>query len=314
MKEIIPELESTNVPLSKDECNERIKFLETLRFQDSSVSPKEENIGNKKDEETDIFFDNLDWVRLTDNYNLEKIKEIVNLGRSRRERKMFVKAIYDAEHSGQMYNIPYAVDSLIDRLYKENNDSRNKIEDEILDVKSKRLISELVAEDSLRRAFQADTQHRIRTPEESTESLLQQIEELKNKSRQLKIEKDELENALEKCAYEIDRLKKQNNDLQNVSGSSKIVLTNNSRFARVVQAMVSDRYFKRADGDETNATEVGNMLLKLFGVSNSWKSVLQKAFSRDNPLSTYDELRDAGEKYWTNRSGLDNDIRKKRKK
>ncbi len=314
MKEIIPELVSANAPLSIDECNERIKFLETLRLRDSSVSPKEENIGNKKDEGTDIFFDNLDWVRLTDNYNLEKIKEIVNLGRSRRERKMIVKAIYDAEHSGPMYKIPYAVDSLIDRLYNENNDSRSEIEDEILDVKSKRLISELLAEDSIRRIILANMQHTNGTQEEPTESLLRQIEELKNKYRQLKEENEKLKNALKEYAVENDILKMQNENLDNAFGSSKIVLTNNSNFARVVQAMVSARYFKRSDGDETNATEVGNMLLKLFGVSNTWKSVLQKAFSRENPLRTYDELRDAGEKYWTNRFGLDKDIRKKGKK
>lgn len=94
----------------------------------------------------------------------------------------------------------------------------------------------------------------------------------------------------------------------------QISLTNNSNFARVIQAMVSARYFKRANGDETNATEVGSMLLKLFGVSNTWKSVLQKAFSRENPLKTYDDLRDAGQRYWEERTGITKDIRKKGKK
>ena len=78
--------------------------------------------------------------------------------------------------------------------------------------------------------------------------------------------------------------------------------------------MVSARYFKRANGDETNATEVGGMLLKIFGVSNTWKSVLQKAFSREYPLKTFDELRDAGQKYWEGRTGLTKEIRKKGKK
>jgi hypothetical protein len=56
------------------------------------------------------------------------------------------------------------------------------------------------------------------------------------------------------------------------------------------------------------------MLLKIFGVSNTWKSVLQKAFSRENPLKTFDELRDAGQKYWEGRAGLTKEIRKKGKK
>ena len=109
----------------------------------------------------------------------------------------------------------------------------------------------------------------------------------------------------------MERDEQNSNPLKDVP---QIVLTNNSNFARVVQAMVSARYFKRANGDETNATEVGGMLLKLFGVSNTWKSVLQKAYSRENPLKTFDDLRDAGEKYWTNRTGLTKEIRKKGKK
>lgn len=113
---------------------------------------------------------------------------------------------------------------------------------------------------------------------------------------------------------EVDRLREENAQLMKLQNAHQIVLTNNSNFARVVQAMVSARYFKRADGDETNATEVGNMLLKAFGVSNTWKSVLQKAYSRENPLKTFDELRTAAESYWANRFGLTKEIREKAKK
>ena len=109
-------------------------------------------------------------------------------------------------------------------------------------------------------------------------------------------------------------MKEENNIFQKNLGTPQIVLTNNSNFARVVQAMVSARYFKRANGDETNATEVGGLLLKIFGVTNTWKSVLQKAYSRENPLKTFDDLRTAAEKYWSDRFGLTKEIRKKGKK
>lgn len=150
--------------------------------------------------------------------------------------------------------------------------------------------------------------------EKDKEQLLQQIAKLKSEVNQLSKENADLRGNLSNALYEVERLKEENNIFQKYLGTPKIVLINNSNFARVVQAMVSARYFKRANGDETNATEVGGMLLKLFGVSNTWKSVLQKAFSRENPLKTFDELRDAGQKYWEGRAGITKEIRKKGKK
>lgn len=141
-----------------------------------------------------------------------------------------------------------------------------------------------------------------------------QIDDLKDEVNQLLHKNEILKEKLDSALFENDRMKKEQSRITKIFGTHNIALTNNSNFARVVQAMVSARYFKRANGDDTNATEVGSMLLKLFGVSNTWKSVLQKAFSRENPLKTFDELRDAGEDYWSNRMGLTEDIRKKGKK
>lgn len=144
--------------------------------------------------------------------------------------------------------------------------------------------------------------------------LLQQIMNLKSKVNQLSRENAELKGKLSIALFEAEKLKEENNIFQKNLGTPQIVLTNNSNFARVVQAMVSARYFKRANGDETNATEVGGLLLKIFGVTNTWKSVLQKAYSRENPLKTFDDLRTAAEKYWSDRFGLTKEIRKKGKK
>lgn len=91
------------------------------------------------------------------------------------------------------------------------------------------------------------------------------------------------------------------------SDGKRIILADrrNSDFTRIVQAMVTEGYFRHADKSQVTATEVGEMMLKLVGVSTEWKSMLQKAYSRDNPLKTFDKLRDAAQKYWSERAHLD---------
>ena len=63
----------------------------------------------------------MDWVKLTDRFDLEKIKEVVkNTGKSNEEKRIVVKAIYKALMSeDKLYNIPYSVDKLILQLYQE---------------------------------------------------------------------------------------------------------------------------------------------------------------------------------------------------
>ena len=95
---------------------------------------------------------------------------------------------------------------------------------------------------------------------------------------------------------------------QNVEASDgkRIILADKrySDFTRIVQAMIQDGYFTHADKSAVTATEVGEMMLKLLGVSTSWKSMLQKAFSRDNPMKTFDNLRDAAQSYWQKRANI----------
>lgn len=63
----------------------------------------------------------MDWVRLTDMFNLEKIREVAkNTGKSNEEKRIVVKAIYDVLMSvDKLYNVPYDVDKLIMHLYSE---------------------------------------------------------------------------------------------------------------------------------------------------------------------------------------------------
>ena len=293
------------------------------------AEPDADDQSNNNGGITEDLANSIDWVKLTHNFNLDKIRDIVKtVGRSKRDKKIIIKAIYDAESAtGNMYKIPYSVDKLLNDLYKEYDENHKGLFDAAydastealnLDILMKQAIDEYMerhtaTDEDIDEIFK-DDQINMGNQKEEDEQLLQQIAELKSEVNQLSKENADLRGNLSSALYEVERLKEENNNFQKYLGTPKIVLTNNSNFARVVQAMVTARYFKRANGDETNATEVGGMLLKLFGVSNTWKSVLQKAFSREYPLKTFDELRDAGQKYWEGRAGLTKEIREKGKK
>lgn len=83
----------------------------------------------------------IDWVKLTKNFNLERIKDIVKtIGRNKREKKIIIKAIYDAESAtGEMYRIPYSVDKLLNDLYKENDENHKGLFDVAYDEKTETL-------------------------------------------------------------------------------------------------------------------------------------------------------------------------------
>ena len=67
----------------------------------------------------------IDWVRATNNFNLNSIKDVVKTGRNKHERRNIIKAIRDAMvATGEMYKIPYSVDNLLMDLFKENDGSR----------------------------------------------------------------------------------------------------------------------------------------------------------------------------------------------
>jgi hypothetical protein len=70
----------------------------------------------------------IDWVRATKNFNLNSIKDVVKTGRNKRERRSIIRAIRDAMiATGEMYKIPYSVDSLLMDLFKENGGSRKAL-------------------------------------------------------------------------------------------------------------------------------------------------------------------------------------------
>lgn len=266
---------------------------------------------------------NGEWGKLTIGYKEHLIEELLMLW-PEDKRETIRKSIMD-EKARQLKNFEKFAKKHVVEIFDEPESHLHinlkesiidqSVEDEINQLKrecdewkakhaklEKTLQARTVELDKWHNLFEEETKRTV-----MVDSLEEELDRWKKKC-------EEFEGNLSNALYEVKRLKEDNNNFQKYLGTPKIVLTNNSNFARVVQAMVSARYFKRANGDETNATEVGGMLLKIFGVSNTWKSVLQKAFSREYPLKTFDDLRDAGQKYWEGRAGLTKEIRKKGEK
>ena len=94
-------------------------------FEDES----EETTTDENSPITEETASKMDWVRLTDRFDLERIKEVVkNTGKSTEEKRIVVKAIFDALMSiDKLYNIPYSVDKLILQLYLEYGGQRQDL-------------------------------------------------------------------------------------------------------------------------------------------------------------------------------------------
>ena len=88
---------------------------------------------NNNDRIIEDFANSIDWVKLTKNLDLDRIKDIVNtIGKTPGEKKAIIRAIYDAmSASNEMYLIPYSVDRLLDDLYKENDENHKSLSDAV---------------------------------------------------------------------------------------------------------------------------------------------------------------------------------------
>ena len=105
------------------------------------AEPESEDPSDDKGGITEDLANSIDWVKLTHNFNLDKIRDIVKtVGRSKREKKIIVKAIYDAESAtGNMYKIPYSVDKLLNDLYMENDENHRSLFDASYDASTETL-------------------------------------------------------------------------------------------------------------------------------------------------------------------------------
>lgn len=73
----------------------------------------------------------MDWITATKNFDPDTISDLVkNVGKSKREKKIVIKAIYDAMmRTGELYKIPYHVDKLLDDLYRKFDKNHKGITD-----------------------------------------------------------------------------------------------------------------------------------------------------------------------------------------
>ena len=153
---------------------------------------------------TEDLANSIDWVKLTQNFNVDRIRDVVrNVGRTKRDKKIIIKAIYDAESStGNMYKIPYSVDKLLNDLYREYDENHKGLFDTAydansetlyLDVLLKQAIDKYMATDEdIDEIFQ-DSKSNMGNQKENTEQLLQQIAELKAEVNKLANEKATIE-------------------------------------------------------------------------------------------------------------------------
>lgn len=121
------ELKQKMMQIKKDE---EVRTLQTsIHFDANDVHDVEER--NNNVDFTEDLANSIDWVKLTHNFDLDRIKDIVNtIGKTPRDKKIIVKAIYNAETStGEMYKIPYTVDRLLYDLYKEYDENHKGLWD-----------------------------------------------------------------------------------------------------------------------------------------------------------------------------------------
>ena len=94
---------------------------------------QEENIIITDDDRvvTEDLASQMDWVRVTNNFNPDTIKELVkNIGKSKREKMIVIKAIYDAMcYTGELYKTSYQADKLLDDLYRKFDNNHKGITD-----------------------------------------------------------------------------------------------------------------------------------------------------------------------------------------
>lgn len=270
------------------------------------AEPESEVPGDDKGGITEDLANSIDWVKLTHNFNLDKIRDIVKtVGRSKREKKIIVKAIYDAESAtGNMYKIPYSVDKLLNDLYMENDENHRSLFDASydastetlnLDILMKQAIDEYMkkhtaTEEDIDELFE-DDQSNMGNRKEGDEELLLQIAKLKSEVNQL---------AREKAALE-----QRNSELQDKVNlcKSNIVIADDSKIdvIKVLHAMCKAGLFKTKDGSKFTIKSVmeffGEILNDNFSEYSSNLSTSKSTAKEDTFLEIFDKLRDEAKKY-----------------
>ena len=270
------------------------------------AEPESEVPGDDKGGITEDLANSIDWVKLTHNFNLDKIRDIVKtVGRSKREKKIIVKAIYDAESAtGNMYKIPYSVDKLLNDLYMENDENHRSLFDASydastetlnLDILMKQAIDEYMkkhtaTEEDIDELFE-DDQSNMGNRKEGDEELLLQIAKLKSEVNQLAREKADLEQRNRELQDKVNHCK------------SNIVIADDRKIdiIKVLHAMCKAELFKMKDGSRFTIKAVmeffGEILNDNFSEYSSNLSTSKSTAKEDTFLEIFDKLRDEAKKY-----------------
>jgi hypothetical protein len=169
------------------DIEKKIKLLNSLRLPEE---PQERKVAGFYEGQaiTNEWASQVDWVKETNNFDLNTISELVkNIGKSKKEKKIVIKAIYDAmEEIGEMYKIPYSVDGLLNDLYKKYDENGRGL---LPSVDTNELSPELIS--LFKRKMEeyiADKQNNNESSSENSDALLQQIEDLKAEINKLAAE------------------------------------------------------------------------------------------------------------------------------
>ena len=146
----------------------------------------------------------IDWVTLTNKFNLEEIKDIVNcIGEGSGEKKIIIKAIYDAESAtGNMAAIPYDVDKLLDQLFKKYDEKHKGLRD-VYDARRESLNLDTLMENKIDEYMKrnAATEKDI---DEMFPDANSNMEQMNNENVSLKAQINDLEEQL-KAAKDLDK-------------------------------------------------------------------------------------------------------------
>ncbi len=153
--------------------------------------------------------DKIDWVKLTENFNLETIKDLFdNLGQNANEKKVLIKAIYDAEDAtGNLSQIPYAVDGLLDELYRKCDENNNGLISSY-DPRRETLNIDKLMQD-------VEVRDEITSLQKEVNQLAGEKDTLEKEVLSLCVEKDNAMKQIQESHDEIENLRKERDDYKN---------------------------------------------------------------------------------------------------
>lgn len=233
----------------------------------------------------------IDWIKLTNNFELDRIKDIVDSFGKKEDKLVIIKAIYEAIwDSGNINEIPLSVDMWLRDTYKELDDNHRELSRSAYDKNTKTLYLNVSIRQGLVEYFENHKED-IVNQRDNEKQLLQQIAELRAEVNKLTQEKA----ILEKTNLELQ---------EKVNFSvSNIVIAEDRKIdvIKILHAMCKIDLFKMKDGSKFAIKEVmefsGRMLNNNFTEYNSNLSTSKATTKETTYLKVFEDLRIAAYKF-----------------